>query len=203
MKFPITIPLTQRQREIIIGNILGDGHLEFDGFHGTRLQIKQKEKHKDYVFWLYEELKNLCLSSPKQRKDNYQWYFSTRFLVELTLLHQIFYFGKKKVIPKNISELVISPLTLAIWYMDDGRLDWRPKDHYAFIINTDSFQLKEVQLLKKALKKNFGIETNVYNSLCRGKRYPKIYIGKKGRDKFLSSIRPYILKCVSYKLPPL
>lgn len=203
MRHPIRIPLKQKQREIIIGNILGDGSLEFGGFHGTRLQIKQKEKQKEYVFWLYKHLKNLCQSCPKQRKDNRQWYFSTRFLVELTELHQIFYRNKKKVIPENIAEFVKSPLTLAIWYMDDGRLDWRPKDHYAFIISTDSFRLEEVYLLRKMLKENFGIEANVYNPLCRGKRYPKIYIGSKGRDKFLSLIKPYILKVFVHKLPPL
>ena len=53
------------------------------------------------------------------------------------------------------------------------------------------------------MEKNFGVKTKVYDSLCRGKRYPKIYIGVKGRDKFLSLIKPYILNCFSYKLPPL
>ena len=202
MRLPVRISLKQKQREIIMGNILGDGYLEFGGFHGTRLQIKQKERYREYVFWLYEKLRNLCLSSPRQRKDNGQWYFGTRFLVELTEFHRTFYSAGKKIIPKNISELVNSPLTLAIWYMDDGYLDWRPKDHYAFMINTDSFRWKEVQLLKKMLKKNFGVQVNVYNSLCRGKRYPKIYIGSKGRDKFFSLIEPYILNCFSHKLPP-
>lgn len=203
MRLPVSIPLTPLQREIIIGNILGDGHLEFGGFHGTRLQIKQKKENKEYVFWLYEQFKNLCCSLPKQRKDTNQWYFGTRFIKELTVFHQLFYSERKKIIPGNISEFLKSPLTLAIWYMDDGKLDWRPKDHFAFVINTDSFQLREVQLLRKVLKINFGIESKVYNSLCRGKRYPKLYIGSKGRGKFLSAIQPYILKCFSYKLPPL
>lgn len=203
MRLPILIPLSRMQQEIIIGNILGDGSLEFNGNVGTRLQIKQCFEHKDYVFWLYEKLKNLCNSEPKQRKDNRQWYFSTRALKELTLLHKSFYKKRRKMIPRNISKLLISPLTLAVWYMDDGSLDYRPKDHYAFILNTDSFLLKEARLLSEAIKKNFGIKDRVYNSLCRGKRYPKIYIGVEGRDRFLSLIKPYILNCFSHKLPPL
>ncbi len=87
--------------------------------------------------------------------------------------------------------------------MDDGRLDWRPKDHYAFIISTDSFRWKEVQLIREALKENFRIEVNVFRSLCRGKTYPKVYIGANGRDQFLSLLKPYILKCFSHKLPKL
>lgn len=78
--------ISKHQQEIIIGTVLGDGYLEFNGFHGTRLQIKQQEKYKDYVFWFFSQLKNLCISAPKQRKDNNQWYFSTKSLEKLTRL---------------------------------------------------------------------------------------------------------------------
>lgn len=196
------IPLTKLQREIIIGNILGDGCIEFNGFHGSRLQIKQAERYKEYVFWLYRKLENLCKSAPKQRIDTAQWYFSTRSLNELTELCRIFYPKGEKKIPKDISDFLVSPLTLAVWYMDDGRLDYRPKDHYAFILNTDSFSLREVHRLKKSLGDNFEIESSVQTPLCREKRYPKLYIGVSGRNKFLRLIKPHILNCFSHKLPP-
>ena len=196
--------ISNYQKEIILGTTLGDGCLEFNGFHGTRLQIKQQNKYKDYVFWLFSQLKNLCISGPKQRKDTKQWYFSTRSLEELTKLYHIFYPQGKKGVPKNIINLLVSPLSLAIWYMDDGCLDFRPKEHYSFTLNTDSFTLKDTFLLKKTLKRNFQVESSVYNSLCRGKRYPKLYIGSKGRNKFLTLTKPYILKnCFSHKIPPL
>lgn len=196
--------ISKHQQEIIIGTVLGDGYLEFNGFHGTRLQIKQQEKYKDYVFWFFDQLKNLCISAPKQRKDNNQWYFSTKSLEKLTNLYQIFYPQGRKKVPKNITELLVSPISLAIWYMDDGCLDFRPKEHYSFILNTDSFTLKDSLLLRKALERNFQIESSVYNLLCRGKRYSKLYIGAQGRDKFLSLIKPYILTdCFSHKIPQL
>lgn len=194
--------ITKSQQEIILGNILGDGSLEFNGFHGTRLQIKQSEKYKDYVFWLYDELQNLCNSEPKQRADNSQWYFSTKHLERLTLWYRLFY-SPNKQIPRNIGDLLTSPKTLAVWYMDDGSLDWRPKDHYAFTLNTDCFSLKDVYLLREMLRRNFGINASVNNTLCRGKRYPRIYIGAEGRDRFLSLIEAYVLGCFSHKLPPL
>ena len=203
MRSPILIHISKVQREIIIGSILGDGSLEFDGNVGTRLQIKQCAKYKNYVIWLHKKLKNLCKSEPKQRKDNNQWYFSTRALKELTSLYNLFYNKERKIIPKNISKLLISPITLAVWYMDDGGLDYRPKSHYSFILNTQSFSSEEVNSLSRALRENFGIRASVYSSLCRGKRYPRIYIGVKGRDKFLSLVRSYVLNCFSHKLPPL
>lgn len=203
MRKPISIPINKRQKSIIVGSILGDGYLEYGGFHGTRLQIKQKEDRREYIFWLYKELHNLCFSPPKQKSDNNQWYVATRFLVELTSLYQTFYPKGKKEIPENISDLIISPLTLAVWYMDDGSLDWRPKSHYAFLISADSFSLAGATRLKKMLRKNFGVKAKVYMPFSRQKRYPKIYIGREGRDRFLQLIKPYILKSFSYKLPPL
>ncbi|MBU3964142.1 hypothetical protein KJ562_00155 [Patescibacteria group bacterium] len=194
--------ITKKQQEIILGSILGDGSLEFNGFHGTRLQIKQSARHGDYVFWLYNQLKNLCNLEPKQRRDNNQWYFSTKHLEKLTKWHRLFYSPKKKI-PRDIKTLLISPRSLAVWYMDDGSLDWRVRDHYAFTLCTDCFSLEDVSLLKETLLRNFGIEASVNNALCRSIRYPRIYIGAKGRDKFLFLIRPYILDCFSHKLPPL
>jgi len=196
------IRLTKLQREIIIGNILGDGCIEFNGFHGSRLQIKQAERYKEYVLWLYRKFENLCKSAPKQRMDTLQWYFSTRSLNELTELYRLFYPRGKKKIPTNISDFLVSPLTLAVWYMDDGGLDYRPKDHYAFTLNTDSFSFTDVYRLKKVLYNNFKIESTVQTPLSRKKRYPKLYIGVSGRNKFLRLIKPYILNCFSHKLPP-
>ncbi len=197
----MNIPLTQLQKEIIIGTILGDSYLDCTK-SGSRLQVKQSEKYKEYVFWLYKELANLCKSCPKQRKDNMQWYFNTRYIKELSDLRKIFYPNGKKIVPNNISDLLVSPRSLAIWYMDDGGLDYRPGDHYNFTITTNSFSIKENRLLVDVLKRNFKIEVNIQTPLCRGKRYPELYIGVVGRERFLFLIRPYILNCFSRKLPP-
>lgn len=71
----------------------------------------------------------------------------------------------------------------------------------AFILSVDNFQLNEVKLLMLTLKKNFGIESSIQTPSSRGKRYPKLYIGAKGREKFLNLITPCIHKCFEYKLP--
>jgi hypothetical protein len=199
----MNIPITKLQREIIIGNILGDGYICLNKYGTSNLEIKQAERKKEYVFWLYGQLRNLCKSSPRQRRDNLQWYFRTRYTQEFTDLHKIFYPNSKKIVPKNISDLLISPLSLAIWYMDDGTLDYRPKDHFAFSLTTHSFSVRDTYYLVRALKKNFGIESTVFNNLIRGKRYSRLYIGSKGREKFFHLVRPYILNCFKHKLPPI
>ena len=189
--------MNEKQHEIIIGTLLGDTWID-----DKCLRIKQSDEHKDYVFWLYSQLSDLCKSPPKQRSDYKQWYFQTKFLKEISDYKKLFYRNKKKILPENIKSLLTSPLSLAVWYMDDGSLDFRPKDHYNFSFCTNAFSVKENCLLRDALKENFGIECSIQTPLCRGKRYPEIYIGAKGRDKFLNLISPHVLKCFSNRLPP-
>ena len=193
--------LTERQKEIVVGTLLGDGYLEHDGFKASRLQIKQSERKKDYVFWLYNEFQNLVKTPPKQRKDNGQWYFSTRSLVELDFFRNLFYGSGSKSVPATIKKLPVSSLSLAVWFMDDGTLDYRVKSHYSFSFSTDSFSQSDVRLLQEVLYEKFKIKTSIQTPSCRGKKYIKLYVGKDGRDIFLSTIHPYILSCFDYKLP--
>ncbi len=194
--------LSQKQKEIIVGTLLGDGNLEFDGHKASRLQIKQCEFKKEYVFWIYHELKDLVKTPPQQRKDNKQWYFATRSIAELESFRNIFYKDRRKIVPTNIEKLLILPLSLAIWFMDDGTLDYRVKSHYSYNLSTDSFMLNEVRLLIGILDRRFGIKSSIQTPSSRGKKYVKLYIGKDGRDKFLEIIKPHILSCFNYKLPP-
>lgn len=192
--------LTKRQKDVIVGTLLGDGYLEVQGI-SARLQLKQSEEKKEYVFWLYDELRNLCKSEPKQRKDNQQWYVSTRYLPVLFRLRQKFYRDGLKIVPDDIHRLLKNSLSLAVWFMDDGTLDWRVKDHYAFLLTTNCFTHEDNQSLLNVLKTNFNIEAAIHLAFSRRKRYPRIYIGAKGRDRFYTTIQPFILPCFNYKLP--
>lgn len=194
--------LSTEQRNVLLGLLLGDGSLEFDGYHGTRLQIKQAEARKEYVFWLYEHFAPITKTQPKQRTDTQQWYFGTRYRADLEKIRQLFYQGGKKVLPESIASLLVAPVSIAVWYMDDGHLDYRAKSHYAYRLSTDSFTQEEVVQLQAVLYERFGIRSTLHMSLCRGKRYPQIYIGKDGRDAFYNVVAPFILPCFRYKLPP-
>ena len=163
--------------------------------------IKQADRYKEYVFWLNKNLENLFHAQPKQRPDNNQWYVRSFYSNELNDLHSLFYKNGIKIIPSNIGELLSSPLSLAVWFMDDGTLDYRKNDHCAFHLCTNCFTKKEVELLARVLDSNFEIQSSVHYTLCRGKRHPRIYIGAKGRERFINLISPHVLDCFKYKLP--
>lgn len=194
--------LSKTQKEVLVGLLLGDGSLEFDGCKGTRLQVKQSVEKKEYVLWLYEQFRDMVRTPPQQRVDTKQWYFGTRYRNDLEDMRKLFYRDRVKIVPLEITTLLSSSLTLAVWFMDDGRLDYRAKSHYAFRLSTDAFTMQEVMRLQEVLMKRFDISSHLHMSLCRGKRYPQIYIGKEGRYSFYKAVSPHILSCFAYKLPP-
>jgi len=193
--------ISEEQKAIIIGTLLGDGYIYQDKYGSCRLEIKHSESQKDYVFWFHEKLKNVCPGVPRERTDNHQWKFNTESNSDIVSFRKLFYPKGLKIIPRNISEILTNPLSLAVWYMDDGSLDFRPKSHCAFSLKTNSFTIEECQLLSNVLENNFGIKSSVQYPLCRGRRYPQIYIGKNGRDEFIKTIKPFIINCFQYKLP--
>lgn len=63
--------LTQLQKSLIIGSVLGDGHIRImPGRKDAFLEINHFLKAKDYVDWKYSVLKNICDSEPKERETN-------------------------------------------------------------------------------------------------------------------------------------
>ena len=115
------------QLDVLIGSLLGDARLECRSIgrrHSitARLRIHHSEKQKEYVVWKYEVFKDIVQApprrimtwhDPKRNKEHYSWYFHSKSLESLGLLHAYFYEGKTKIFPKNIFNLV-TPRALAI-----------------------------------------------------------------------------------------
>ena len=52
----LSLTLTDRQTQILIGSILGDGYISPRG----QIQLEHSKKQKDYLSWKFEELKDLA-----------------------------------------------------------------------------------------------------------------------------------------------
>ncbi len=187
--------LSQTQEQIVTGLLLGDGYLEFDKFKASRLQIKQAERKREYVFWLYTHFADKVRTPPKQRLDTRQWYFSTRSLRELEEWRDIFYPRGKKVVPRNIIDLLTDPITLAVWFMDDGK---RRPDCRGFFFDTLSFTVNDQECLQKCLARNFALtETKLH---WNGDGF-HIYLSAHHADHFRRLIERYVIPSMKYKLP--
>jgi hypothetical protein len=122
--------LTKKQKEsfsinselkaILVGLLLGDlfGRLRFGK---VSFVFKQGLVHKDYLMHLYNLFSHYSPSSPKINKglpDNRTGkiytniYFYTYTLPCFNELYNLFYYSRKKIVPKNIEEL-LTPISLA------------------------------------------------------------------------------------------
>nr|AAL34375.1 unknown [Lobochlamys segnis]ALO21042.1 putative LAGLIDADG homing endonuclease [Lobochlamys segnis] len=194
------IELTEEQREIIVGTLLGDCHLETQNNGQTyRLLVEQsKKQHGPFVMHLYEKFKPLVRTPPVEKKNNLS--FKTLSIGPLRYYGQIFYQEGKKVVPKNIHKY-LTDRSLAYWYMDDGAL--KGKDRSGKRIHTESFTKEEVYTLRDILiSKGIDTSVNAQNRIYKGvnKCYHILYITASGDKMFTERIRPYVIDCMLYKL---
>lgn len=189
------------KNDLVIGSLLGDAHINKDG----RIQIFHSIKQKEYTLWLMELFKKLFKVKYMERvchiKETGREYYQIGFYVSATnytkLVRQFMYRPNKTIIFKQLNKL--TPLGLAIWYLDDGCLSFIKKNGKIkarqIIMNTQSYSYKE-QLLICQFFKTMGIECRIH----KDKDKFRIWMNGTNGSIFLSIIRPYIPKCMYYKV---
>ncbi len=122
------VPLSDTARAVILGSILGDGSLKIqNGYRNAGLQIRHSEKQKEYLVWKARALSEVAREKgvSVQRPDGYsqreKWRFVSRNTPALTELHRRTHVQNRLVVKRSwLNEL--TPLSLAIWWCDDGSL---------------------------------------------------------------------------------
>lgn len=196
-----SLSLTDHQREVLIGVLLGDAHLESrSGGRIFRLKVEQSRKHESYVNHLYEIFREWVLSPPRIRKVEIAGKQLENICFQ-TVSHEAFRFyahqfyrERKKSVPKQIHRW-LTPVSFAYWYMDDGSI--KSHESKGVVLNTQGFELKGVKLLLGAIQKNFGFDAKERKQ----KDGIQIYISGKSYDGFRRLIDPYIIPEMIYKIP--
>lgn len=194
------LKLSKVQREIVVGKLLGDAHLSN---YSTGLKYKFMIEHslnqKAYVDWLYGYFKDWVLTPPKEKnqlikgKLYKKYLFNTFSHIAFRFYALQFYKNGKKIVPKLIDHW-LTPLGLAVWFMDDGSI--KSKHHRALILNTQCYENADLKRLQDVLLAKFGIQTK----LRKQKEGKQIYILSKTVEQFVKLIRPFILPEMEYKL---
>lgn len=193
------IRISRRVRSIIIGLLLGDGHLEKSPNGKTfRLKVEHSIKQKKYVLWLYKELRSLIPGKPYNRIRSGREYvgFRTSYLGNLRFYYHQFYPDGKKIIPKLFHKM-IDPISIAIWYLDDGSL--KSKKHRTYIIHSLGFSKKDLDRVVFVLKDKFDIQSSLHK---QKEKYYRIYILSESSDIFTKIIEPIVFEVedMNYKL---
>lgn len=94
---------------------------------------------------------------------------------------------KRKIVPVKI---ILRPLTLAVWFMDDGSRSWN-----SFYLNSQKFDLQSQNNLMRALER-----LKITSSLHKDKEYLRLHINNKGSIRFKKLVEPYVIASMRYKL---
>jgi len=198
-------PHNQDVISIIFGSLLGDGYCNKRLIEGSRICFRQSSIHKEYLFWLHDffYIRGYCsnlnprlyVRKLKNIDKLYTGYeFNTYTFRSFDWINKLFYHKGKKVIKKEIKNY-ITPLSLAIWIMDDG--GWVK---YGVRINTNAFTYKEVELLTKILYENFKLLTSIQKlSNLEIDKY-SIYIKSISIPLLRKIVQPYIHSSMLYKI---
>jgi LAGLIDADG DNA endonuclease family len=181
--------LSEVQHAIVTGTLLGDGSMRCKA--NALLEINHSVDQQAYVEWKYRHLADLVATPPRVRNGNggrQACRFVTRSLPVLTPYYRMFYGTGKKRVPA----MELSPLALAVWFMDDGC-----RSRNAVYLNTQQFDLDSQYALLQSLYDQWGVEA----ALNRDKTYHRIRLSVSGTRVLAQVIEPHLLTEFRYKLP--
>lgn len=216
--------LTEKDKSILIGLLLGDGYIDEKG----RIQIEHGEKQKEYCIYKAKLLHSVCggkdikvheyirnrsiLKDKKQFKEStFTTYSFKKQSQSFIPIRQLLYNENKK---KYISEEIVKYLTpeaIALWWMDDGCLTKKytyvdgEKKHCGYMLRLCTFLPKEQnEIIQKFFEEKYQMKWNVVKADGAKDEFQwMLRCGSIEGRKFLNIIRDYIIKNVpslSYKV---
>lgn len=200
--------ISEEYNSFITGSLLGDGCLsKYDIVnsktkHNSKLSMLHSIKQKDYVLYkkfLLDSMgiinyynsrlpaKTHSIVNGRVIKDNGSVILTTEKNKNLNSLRDLWYPEDKKIVPESIQ---LTPLALAIWYMDDGA-----KNSSGYYLHTEGFDEHSSNLLINKLE-----EINIKSNLHKIRNYTFLYISKYSVDAFNDFITSFICQSMQYKL---
>jgi len=185
---------TDIQEQLLLGSLLGDGHLE--RHHGVfRFKEDHGQKQEEYSRYKHSILKNF-INSEDVKKTNYfckrdkKFRISVSFKTKATRIfeeyYNLFYNPLKYVNPHTLER--INARGLAFWFMDDGT----SYNSNGFELCTESFNKADLKLIQNYFKNKLGINTYLNKD-------GRVIITKENALIFQNLIKPYVLPIFYYK----
>lgn len=191
------IDLSPEQRSVLVGTLLGDGCLALHGRH-PRLHIKHKEAHRalaEYKYGVFEGFISMPLHCFDQKLGDKRFpcvQFATKTNPSFMRFYQDFYEDRRKRVPNDIVAR-LTPLAIAVWFMDDGAADYA-----GATFQTHNFSEDEVKLLARSLGERYELAVR----LRRNKSRWILYVSASEMPTLQRIVEPYVLEEFKYKLVP-
>ena len=198
--------LSNQQLQVVLGSLMGDGNLSPNrrGRSGTRFRLGHGAKQSAYLDWKASLLGNIECSRTVNAKGAVFADFTP--LPELSELHDAVYFGdgKKHLSWEYLKSL--TPLGLAIWYMDDGSFTLRSKGLQErtqggsgrIEVCVEAMSPGSRERLAQYLRDTHGV--NVRLRTAGTAQQAVLVFSTAGTERFQKLIAPYVHPSMDYKL---
>ncbi|HUS62601.1 MAG TPA: recombinase RecA [Acidimicrobiales bacterium] len=203
-----TVPhhLSDFQWQVILGGLMGDGALSPSrSGHAARFRFGHGEKQAAYADWKGSLFGNITASRSTNAKDAV--FYDMQPLAELAELRKAVYVDGTKVFSHDYLKK-LTPLSIAIWYMDDGGFTVRSKGLQARTeggsgrseICVQAMEPTTRVRLRDYLADTWGIEAKLHE---RGARKMAVLQFSTGEtEKLHALVSPFIHPSLEYKLLP-
>jgi recombination protein RecA len=200
--------LGAQQVQVILGSLMGDANLSANrrGRSGARFRMGHGAKQAAYLDWKVSLLENIPHSRTSNAKEAVFADFTP--LAELGELAEAVYFGDGK---KHLSWdylKSLTPLALAVWYMDDGCLTIRSKGAQErtrggtgrIEICVEAMSPGSRERLASYLRGTHGLDVKLTSRGAR--KMSVLQFTTAASEKFQKLIAPYVHPSMDYKLLP-
>lgn len=180
-------PLTPIQHEVLLGSLMGDGSMSRTGKHTARFYEGHSPKQDAYTRWKADLLEPY--TAHVFESDGLSFY--THGCRALRPYFDLFYGEGKRVFPVELPDQ-ITPLALAVWYMDDGSVLRRFHPRISFGLDAVSLERADQALRQLGLIPKINPE---------GSNWSLTFPGQN--DAFYELVSPHTPPCMAYKVPDL
>jgi recombination protein RecA len=201
--------LSDQQWQVVLGSLMGDGNLSKPvrrSDHSARFRMGHGAKQAGYLDWKVSLLENIPHSRTENAKDAVFADFTP--LAELSELREVVYQGDRK---KHLTWeylKALTPLALAVWYMDDGSFTVRSKGRQErtqggsgrIEICVEAMSPGSRERLVQYLRDTHGIDVRL--RLAGSRQKTVLVFSTAGTDKFQKLVAPYVHPSMDYKLLP-
>ncbi|EHB45708.1 Protein recA [Mycolicibacterium rhodesiae JS60] len=198
--------LSEQQFQVVLGSLMGDGNLSPNrrDRNGVRFRMGHGAKQADYLSWKTALLGNLGRSERENAKGARFVDFTP--LPELAELQRAVYLGDGKKFLSEDYLKALTPLALAIWYMDDGSFTLRSKGLQQrtaggsgrIEICVEAMSEGSRVRLRDYLRDTHGLDVRLRRAGTAGKAV--LVFSAAATAKFQEIVAPYMAPSMEYKL---
>ena len=164
------IKLTDIQKEIVNGALLGDGSIIINKNNFSNGYFSYGSMSFEHVNYVYEYMKTYC-KSEIVRKTNNMYEFRTKKYELFAEIWKLWYKNEKdKTYKYYIPDIKLTPLTCLIWYLGDGGMRIRRQNrnfpYQTLSLATNNFKKECIEdiLISQLKQFNARIESTVKNN---------------------------------------